>query len=1297
MPRVNIPGVGFVNFPDTMTPDEISAVIRKNYKPQQAAPTPQPQAAAPQPNIAQQAQQNLARIKAGQDIPADSVRPARAASAGELGAAGGIGVGVGALEGVPSLAAMGADATFDTLTAGPVRRAVKSVVPGAPVLLPWENADDPSMPLTQAVASLGDRAQRGLKSAVGLDGIATDATDALSRDILSAPIEPWAAVKGLRKVLQKGAAGTVKEAATNVAPKLADEAIDATDAAVQAARAQSPAPVTETITADVEVPPAPAPYSFRYSTDPNDLNQRTFYHGSGTANLRPEALDPTATKIEGLYSQGIYLTDNPDIAKGYATARRNAKSPTLYEAGVNVGKVLDLEAPITPDVAQIMEARARQLLDDEPEYLAPVLQKLRGGTSGDVMEELGKQVELYSKGNMIPISEFYDGFGLLSEELKHAGYDALTHVGGKKTGRNPHQVLILLDPNDRYAQTGRSGQVTRFEPSSLNGSHGAPPPRRPLKDVWAEFQQAEREANEAFGNISKVDAALADAMTPTEAKRAPIAMTIDPATGRGVPKKYNIIPQAEQRRMMAEARAAADAAMARRNALQKELDEVAQAEDAAQKAVPVTETPSRVDVDVTYEPETADEFMRRFEDAFPVEVDPATVKPIRGDILPDGSVQVDPSTIKKGKARGAVEVLPDGSLEVDPSTVKKVPEGPLPEQKKTGFLKAHLTPILNRYEQMGPVGQTVARTEHAINSTARELAARPIGDVRSVLKKLSKEEAEQYVAVMNGEAVPTSPNVQEAVRKMRLHFDRFGDEAIAQKVMVQASEDTGTWNPAMRDYFKPFEKRENYIMKVFDRDPNGGWKVKDHENLGTFTSSLQKERTGVARDLTPDELIAAHTSYFKNASRTLAEARHIRNGAEYFPGQTFKQWANGMVDAAARSVDKTGKAEDAEYLAKTLPFLHGKSWGDDLLESEKNVLSKVRNFETITKLTKAVIANAGQSFFTMARGGMTRSAWALKDLTLNAAKRKDVLASFADAGGHVDSMAKELSSGDGLLGKFAKFELKITGFSPVETGNRLFGFAVGRMYVDDLVKAVSGTETALGRVRRGAMSTAYARKDLARLLNVAPDQLDDVVKRGIPKEVLDRAAFNFTERVQLPTSEGSLPVTWIRGPYEVTRKQFKGFTLKYFHAVKEDIVKAAAQGNAGPLVRLVPLAAAFGYPIAKVKSFISGKSAEENEDPTVVDKIADTFSVVFMLDMMGRIYHDAKRGNTTRAIGAPYEGDIEAIGQAAYYTAEDASEILAGDKFIDDVAEEIGEGKRQGRAAQSVVPLLRDVYNHMNR
>ena len=198
------------------------------------------------------------------------------------------------------------------------------------------------------------------------------------------------------------------------------------------------------------------------TTDTRDINSATWYHGTGKAGLTAKALDPILGSHESLFGHGIYLTDNADVAGGYAKARgKSTQTPTVYKASVNIDKVLDLNKPLPPDaVAAIKSADPMFAGDVEMSSSKP------GSTGESVISDLRRAIAEYSKDNGVPTSEFVGMFQDIAGKLKEAGYDALTHIGGGRVGKVPHRVLILLDPNGSHTNAGRVGQVTRFEPAT---------------------------------------------------------------------------------------------------------------------------------------------------------------------------------------------------------------------------------------------------------------------------------------------------------------------------------------------------------------------------------------------------------------------------------------------------------------------------------------------------------------------------------------------------------------------------------------------------------------------------------------------------------------------------------------------------------------------------------------------------------------------------------------------------------------------------------------------------------------
>jgi len=235
---------------------------------------------------------------------------------------------------------------------------------------------------------------------------------------------------------------------------------------------------------------------------------KNWYHGTAS-DLSPQILDPTATKSSrNLFGPGIYLTDNAaGIPRGYAIsaaqkANRQAKKDwdvqknrgkrmppypeeieeKIYEARVQPRKVLDLEeeAPlevreIFNDLDQSLREHTYDPLSDGRTELGNALSKK--WTSGqefyekwdrsqpiwDVKKPPATTEDLYAalKKDLSDPANF-DGirgmisyeaddiFSMLAEDFRRKGYDALTHTGGRRTGNKPHQVLIMLDPNDYY-------------------------------------------------------------------------------------------------------------------------------------------------------------------------------------------------------------------------------------------------------------------------------------------------------------------------------------------------------------------------------------------------------------------------------------------------------------------------------------------------------------------------------------------------------------------------------------------------------------------------------------------------------------------------------------------------------------------------------------------------------------------------------------------------------------------------------------------------------------------------------
>ncbi len=201
-----------------------------------------------------------------------------------------------------------------------------------------------------------------------------------------------------------------------------------------------------------------------YNPTPAAINSRTFYHGTGKEGLTPKTIESSGTNIQNLFGQGIYLTDKRSIAAGYAR-NKGRMTPKIYSAKLHVRKVLDLEAAPDKVFVESLAKRAEHLVGIGDAELAKAIraEARRPGATGDsVYETFRHGVSDFSHAEEIPRAELVEDFQILSSELREHGYDALTHIGGKRTGHEPHQVVVLLDPADIGAH-GEPNPVQKFE------------------------------------------------------------------------------------------------------------------------------------------------------------------------------------------------------------------------------------------------------------------------------------------------------------------------------------------------------------------------------------------------------------------------------------------------------------------------------------------------------------------------------------------------------------------------------------------------------------------------------------------------------------------------------------------------------------------------------------------------------------------------------------------------------------------------------------------------------------------
>lgn len=203
-------------------------------------------------------------------------------------------------------------------------------------------------------------------------------------------------------------------------------------------------------------------------TNPAYVASKKWYHGTATEGLSPQRIDATGTNPSSLYGPGFYMTDDSfEVPQGYARARANKWSGTpfedagkksagreiIYEGRVEPKKVLDLEEPAPEEVQGVFrnltepQGDVRSLDFDpyvaveDPYNLNKALQK-KDATTSELFDAL--RADMHG----LPMDEWEGVMEQVGFNLNKAGYDAMTHTGGLRTGGKEHQVMILLDPSN---------------------------------------------------------------------------------------------------------------------------------------------------------------------------------------------------------------------------------------------------------------------------------------------------------------------------------------------------------------------------------------------------------------------------------------------------------------------------------------------------------------------------------------------------------------------------------------------------------------------------------------------------------------------------------------------------------------------------------------------------------------------------------------------------------------------------------------------------------------------------------
>ena len=157
-----------------------------------------------------------------------------------------------------------------------------------------------------------------------------------------------------------------------------------------------------------------------------DGRLKVMYHGTNAD--KPFTVFDTYGGKFGLFGRGSYFTDDPEVAHSY-TAKGKGNAPRTYEVYLDIKNPLDMDA-----------AFDRSAWTDQP---TDIRDAIAGATTN---EDVFRALKQYCEDEGMIRWEAED---FISDTVRSAGFDGITHVGGGRYGSKDgqkHRVFIAFDP-----------------------------------------------------------------------------------------------------------------------------------------------------------------------------------------------------------------------------------------------------------------------------------------------------------------------------------------------------------------------------------------------------------------------------------------------------------------------------------------------------------------------------------------------------------------------------------------------------------------------------------------------------------------------------------------------------------------------------------------------------------------------------------------------------------------------------------------------------------------------------------
>lgn len=294
----------------------------------------------------------------------------------------------------------------------------------------------------------------------------------------------------------------------------------------------------------------------------------------------------------------------------------------------------------------------------------------------------------------------------------------------------------------------------------------------------------------------------------------------------------------------------------------------------------------------------------------------------------------------------------------------------------------------------------------------------------------------------------------------------------------------------------------------------------------------------------------------------------------------------------------------------------------------------LRNFQVVSKLGLAPVANASQSTLTAIKTGVGNTAKAIGQSFTKGGQE------FANRTGAVlDSSLEQLmreSAGSGGVG--SKF-LKAIGFTATEKFNRVVAANAGKNYVKQMANKLLKNPS--DRLARRALSE----------LRINPETV--IKNGGLLFDDLLKAGSGIVRKTQFKSGVLDLPL-FFNSPEGKILTQFKTFAFNHTKFIKEAILEETARGNFEPMIRAIALMPVVGEGVGDVRAVLTGRK----RDKKGLERIAENMANVGGLGILTDIWNSARYKNLAGFFTGPTFSTLSEFGQGAVQAAEGNADPL---------------------------------------